>query len=107
MPVLAISYGVSGAGIGFALVGLSSLVAIYLASKYIDVDYIQSVGKPFLAAVIMGILVFIVKIFIPVSLSQLVAMIIVGLITYSLVILSIEPSLIKTIKSQIKPNENA
>lgn len=106
VPILAISYGVSGAAVGFALVGLSSLIAIYLASKYIEVNYLQSVGKPFVAATVMGFLVIAVKSLIPVSVTQLILMITAGVVSYAIVILLIEPSIVMVIKNQIKPSKN-
>lgn len=93
VPLLAFIYGLNGAAIGFTLVGLSSFVALYLVSKYVDINYLKSVGKPLIAAVLMGLTVNLVKNILPVSLQQVVTLIIVGLISYSLVMIALEPRL--------------
>lgn len=101
VPILASVYGVNGAALGFTLVGLSSFVALYLVSRYVQINYIKSVGKPFLAAIVMGSAVFIIRTLFPISLQQVILMIATGLVSYTLVILSLEPTLVQKIK-QIK-----
>lgn len=104
VPVLSYIYGLNGAAVGFTLVGLSSFVALYLVSKYVTVNFIQSVGKPLIAALIMGLAVFIVRIFLPVSLMQILSMVITGFISYSLAIIILEPTIIKLIMNRLKKN---
>lgn len=101
VPLSATLYGVNGAAFGFTLVGLSSFVALYLVSKYVEINYIKSVGKPLLAAILMGLGVLIIRLIFPVSLQQVILMIITGLVSYILLILALEPALLKMIK-QIK-----
>lgn len=100
VPPATFFYGISGAAAGFTLVGLSSFIALYLVSKYVDIDYYQSVGKPILAAFLMGTTVFFVGNFFPASLSQVIAMILTGLFFYLLVIFILEPKLLVLIKNQ-------
>lgn len=102
VPALSLIYGVNGAAIGFTLVGLSSIAALYFVSKHVDINYLQSVGKPLLATVLMGIFVFTVKNFFSVSVQQVVGMIIVGMVSYSVAILILEPKLPFFIKNQFK-----
>lgn len=100
VPLLALLYGVNGAAIGFTSVGLSSVIALYLVSKYVDINYLQSAGKPLFASILMGVLVFIIRSLLPVSVQQVIGMIIVGLISYFLVIFILEPKLLSLIKNQ-------
>lgn len=102
VPALTFLYGINGAAIGFSLVGLSSVIALYLVAKHVNVNYLQSVGKPMLSAVLMGISVFIVKNLLSVSLQQVIVMVIAGLISYAVAIFILEPKLPFLIKSQLK-----
>ncbi|MBI2599408.1 oligosaccharide flippase family protein [Candidatus Daviesbacteria bacterium] len=102
VPAFSFLYGINGAAVGFSLVGLSSIIALYLVAKHVDIDYMQSVGKPMLAALLMGLCVFIIRNFLPVSLQQVIAMTFVGLVSYSVAIFILEPKLPLLIKSQFK-----
>lgn len=90
VPILAINFGINGAAFGLTLVGLSSFVALFVVSKYVDVNYLQVVGKPLFASILMaGVLLIIKNMFTP-SFFQVGVLIIVGLIFYSLILLLIE-----------------
>ena len=102
VPLLAFLYGVNGAALGFTLVGFSSFVALYLVSKYVDINYLQSVGKPLLASSLMGVCVFLTKNIFIVSLQQVIVMVLVSLISYSLAVFILEPKLLPLIKNQFK-----
>jgi len=54
VPGLALGYGVDGAAAGYALVGVSSVVAIWAGSRYVDFQVGESVLKPAMAAAAMG-----------------------------------------------------
>ena len=102
VPALAVLYGVNGAAIGFSLVGLSSFIALYLVAKHVDINYSQSVGKPILAAALMGLFVFIVRSLFPVSIQQVLGMGVTGLVSYAAAIFILEPKLPFLIKNQFK-----
>ncbi len=102
VPPLAWLFGINGAAFGFTLVGLSSFIALYLVSKYVDINYWQSVGKPLLASALMGFCVFFAGNIFPVSLFQVVVMVIAGFIFYSLMIFLLEPGLVPKILNQFK-----
>ncbi len=102
VPGLTALYGLNGAAIGFTLVGLSSFVALYMVSKYVDIDYLRSVGKPVLASTLMGLFVFIIRSLFPVSVFQVAGMVVVGLVSYWAAIFILEPSLPFLIKNQFK-----
>lgn len=105
VPTLTLLYGVNGAAIGFTLVGFSSVIALYLVSKHVDINYLQSVGKPILASILMGFCVLTLRNFLPVSLQQVISMIIAGLVSYSLVIFILEPRLPVLIKEQFRKDK--
>ncbi len=100
VPILAFMYGLNGAAIGLTIVGLSSFIALKLVSKYVNIDYLQSVGKPILAAFLMGICVFIVKNIFKTSLQQVLTMIAISFISYLLAVMIIEPKTLTIIKNQ-------
>ncbi len=102
VPALAVSFGVTGAAIGFTLVGSSSIVALILVSKYVDINYFQSVGKPFLAASLMGGLVLLVRSVLEVSLLQVSLMGLLGFISFAGSILILEKRLFGIITNQCK-----
>lgn len=105
VPFLTSLYGVNGAAVGFTLVGLSSFVALYLVSKYVEIDYLQSVGKPLLASALMGMSVFVIRGLFSVSISQVIAMVIAGLVFYSAAIFILEPKLPLLIRDQFRKKQ--
>ncbi len=94
-------YGLNGAAFGFTLVGLTSFIALIIISKYVSIDYVQSTGKPFIATVIMGLSVFIVRSLIPISIFQVILMIGTGLILYTLSVFILEPKIVSMMKKLI------
>ncbi len=81
-PLLALRYGYNGVALGAALVAVSSVVAIYLAQKYLDFSFWQGIRKPLIATLIMGVLVWVLKSFLPGNIFGLISLIIVGGLTY-------------------------
>lgn len=100
VPLLSLFYGINGAALGFTLVGLSSFVALYLVSKYVDIDYLKSAGKPLLASTAMGVCVFFIRSIFSVSIMQVIIMVTLGLISYLIIIFILEPKLLNLIKGQ-------
>lgn len=98
VPPLALNFGVTGAALGFTLVGFSSVIALVYALKFVQINYLEVLGKPAIVATVLGIIVFIIKELFPVSLAQVVAMIIGGLVTFILSLLFIEPRLLAYLK---------
>lgn len=82
VPFLAINFGINGAAFGFAVVGTSSAVAIWIVRKQVKFDLFESGGKPLLAALLMGAAVLFARIFFPVSWVGVVGMILVGVAVY-------------------------
>lgn len=98
VPFLSILYGVNGAALGFTIVGLSSIFAIIKTQEFIQIDYIKVVGKPFLGAIVMGILLFSLKSILPINFVAVIFMALVGMISYFLLLIIIEPNLINLTK---------
>jgi len=85
VPMLGARYGVNGAAAGYALVSLSSIVAIYITRKIIPFSLFESVGKPFIATVAMGIVVLIAKQFLHDTVLNMFILVAVGGVTYACV----------------------
>lgn len=84
LPILALKFGVNGAALGYSLVGLSSVVAIYIAKKYVNFSLIESVLRPLSASLIMLIVLMIVRHFLTSSLISLGILILVGVVIYAI-----------------------
>lgn len=82
VPGLAYLYGVTGAAAGYAIVSASSVIAIYIARKYVRFSLKDSVLWPGLAATVMGILVFVARQALPVKLTSVWILIGVGAVSY-------------------------
>lgn len=98
VPILALNYGVNGAALGFTLVGLSSIVALITALKFVQINYLQIIGKPVLVSVILGAVVLIIRGLISTSLEQLLAMVVGGVFTYVVSIFLLEPKILNFLK---------
>ena len=61
LPILALKYSVVGAAVGYAIVGVSSTVAIYVARKYVHFSLLEAVFKPFVASIVMGIALLLLR----------------------------------------------
>lgn len=83
VPILSLKYGIDGAALGYALVGCSSGVAILVVRKYIAVDILNSILKPLLVSVVMGIILILIKNLLPVSFISVVILITFGIIIYA------------------------
>ena len=99
MPYLAIKYSVTGAALGSALVSTSSIVVIYLARKYISFNFLTSVIKPLLAAIGMGVILFITRGMMAPSIQWVLVLVVFGSLTYLLgIILLVGQSVITDIR---------
>lgn len=102
VPVLAKNMGVNGAAFGFLLIEVVSIVAIWIGYHAVKFDLLYSVGKPVLAAVIMGIAIRMIIVIVPHSLVGIFMLIFVGIPIYSAVIfLLVGPSLVQDTKKVV------
>ena len=83
VPYLGYKYGVNGASFAYGLVGLSSVIAIVIVKKYVNFSLSQSVLKPFLATVVMGFTIFVLRNFLNSDLKSLGILILIGVVSYS------------------------
>ena len=98
IPFLAIRYGVNGAALGYALVSASSVVAIFIARRYVAFDLSTPVFKPLLAALGMGTILFIVRNLMTPSIQWIFVLIIFGGLAYVFsMILLVGGSLLKDV----------
>jgi len=82
VPTLGYVYGVNGAAAGYAIVSSSSVIAIYIARKHVKFSIIDGALKTFLASMLMGIVIFIIRAMLETSFNNMVIMIIIGGISY-------------------------
>ncbi|OGM03111.1 hypothetical protein A2115_03410 [Candidatus Woesebacteria bacterium GWA1_41_8] len=82
VPALAIRFGVGGAALGYALVGVSSVVAIYVARRHVHFSLWESVFKPAISTVVMGLVLFFTRRILPISLTSVILMVFLGTATY-------------------------
>jgi O-antigen/teichoic acid export membrane protein len=103
IPILAIKFGVVGASIGYSLVGASSIVAILIAKKYVNFSLTNSMIKPGIGAVVMGVTLIIIKRFLPVSVNSMILLTLLGSIIYGASMLSMMGlSLVEDAKRSVK-----
>jgi O-antigen/teichoic acid export membrane protein len=103
IPLFATKFGVTGASIGYALVGASSIIAIIIAKKYVNFSITNSMIKPAIGAFVMGAALFIIKRFLPTSVNSMIILTIVGMIIYGTSMLSMMGlSLVADVKKSLK-----
>ncbi len=89
LPALAISSGVTGVALGFAIIGTSSLVAIYVANKYVNVNFMLSVLKPLAASLIMAGIIFAVRNLVTVNIYGVGILVALGASVYAVSLISL------------------
>lgn len=103
VPVLAIKYGVSGAAAAYALVGTSSIIAIYVARLYVKFSLANSVFRPAIAAILMSGVLVAVRSQLPVRLSSVGILIVLGSFSYFLAIyFLVGSSIVKDVKKSFQ-----
>lgn len=103
VPGLALKFGIKGAALGYALVGLSSTVAIIIARRQVKFSLIYSFIKPLVSGLIMGGVLFYVRGLLPVRLASVWILIGLGAIIYiSSIYLLVGSSLKDDVKKSFK-----
>lgn len=103
IPVLAKYYGVNGAAAGYAIVGASSVVAIFIAKKYVNFSLSDSILKPAFAAAVMAGVLLIIRNILPQTAYSLWILIIVGICVYGVLMIGlIGVSLLEDAKRSVK-----
>ncbi|MBU2036302.1 oligosaccharide flippase family protein [Patescibacteria group bacterium] len=102
VPILAIKYGVNGAAFGYSVVGFSSIIAIFIARQYVRFSLIDSAFKPALSAIVMGILLYLLRGYLPQNMKSVIILIVIGIVIYlSLSFVLIGQSLVTDIKKSV------
>lgn len=86
VPMLALKYGINGAALGYSLVGASSVVAMYVAHRYVKYSIIGSVIVPGLAAAFMALAMLFARGFLPTSIYGVVVLGLIGIVLYVFII---------------------
>lgn len=103
IPILSIKYGVTGASIGYSLVGISSLVAIFISKKYVNFSIGDSMVKPLVGTLVMGAVLYLVRGFLDVSVNSMLILGLIGVLVYgSSMISMMGVSLIEDAKKSFK-----
>ncbi len=103
IPILSIKFGVIGASVGYALVGSSSIVAIINAKRYVNFSILDSMAKPLIGSVIMGVTLLILRKFLDVSINSMLILGLIGILIYgSSMISMMGVSLIEDAKKSYK-----
>jgi O-antigen/teichoic acid export membrane protein len=99
VPFLAVRYGASGAAVGYAVVGASSVVAIFIVKKYVNFSLVESTIKPFVAAVAMTVVLIILRAVLPLRFYSVAVLGITGIAVYfASIFILIGPSIITDVK---------
>lgn len=88
VPLFSSRLGALGASIAYALVGVSSLVAIYQAKKYVNFSITDSIAKPLFGSFIMAIVIIFVKRYLDVSWLSFEILVLTGVIAYGVSMVS-------------------
>ncbi|KKU63378.1 MAG: Polysaccharide biosynthesis protein [Candidatus Woesebacteria bacterium GW2011_GWC2_47_16] len=103
VPALAIKYGVNGAALGYAIVGSSSVVAIYIARRFVSFSLLESAVRPLAASLVMAITLLIARSFLPVNFLSVWILIFLGIVVYGVsVYLIIGVSIVSDVKKSIQ-----
>jgi O-antigen/teichoic acid export membrane protein len=81
-PFLAIKYGANGVALGAAIVSLSSIVAIWVAKRYLIFNFFKSIIKPTVAAILMGLLILILGNLLVKNILTVLILIMIGSLFY-------------------------
>lgn len=88
IPILGLKFGVVGASIGYSLVGASSIVAIIIAKKYVNFGVIDSIIKPLIGSLAMGLVLVFVRKFLDTSINSMLILSLVGILVYASAMIS-------------------
>jgi len=82
VPTMAKYYSINGAALGYSLVGLSSMIAIFIVYRIIKFSLYKSIFVPAIAASVMGFALLIIRARMLVSVTAIGVLIVCGAITY-------------------------
>ncbi len=95
IPLLSIKWNFIGASVGYFLVSTSSFLAYIKVKELINFDAFYSIGKPFVASLLMGLLLYVFKgVFDSVSLISFFSTVFLGGVIYFLLLFSMTGKLL-------------
>lgn len=86
-PILAYFYGYFGVALASAIISFTSIVPIMIVFKLIRVDILNNVWQPLAASLVMALIVYIVSLFLPITLLSIIILVVLGVMIYSGLIL--------------------
>lgn len=84
VPLLARYYGVNGAAFAYALIGVSSIIAIYISHKAVEFSLYEAVFKPALGSLIMGLVLIFIKGILAINLTSILILVGLGVVLYTI-----------------------
>jgi PST family polysaccharide transporter len=103
VPYLAFKYSVVGAAAGYALVGATSVIAIYIARRQVKFSLVDGIVQPALATFVMGGILLLIRRILSINFYSVWILVGTGVISYSLTIyLLVGPSIIDDVKKAFK-----
>lgn len=88
IPFLGSKFGPTGAAIGYSLVGVSSVIAIFISRRFVNFSITDSIVKPAIGSVVMGLVLVVAKKFFPINLYSLGILSAIGLGAYFISMIS-------------------
>ncbi len=102
VPILSMRFGMLGFPLTLMLLSLTFIAVMYVARKYVEFKFLDSIAAPFVASLIMGIMVYVVKQTSP-SYTGLFLAIGSGIVTYiSVLYLIFKINIIDELKTLVK-----
>lgn len=89
VPYLALSFGVNGAALGYAVVGVSSIVVVAIVKKLVNFSIKESIIKPLIGALLMGITLHFVRSFLSEGVVTISVLIVLGVVFYVIIMYKI------------------
>jgi O-antigen/teichoic acid export membrane protein len=103
IPFLSKKWGVNGAALGYAIVGVSSFIVFYIIKKIVDWSIKNSVVKPLIAALLMGAILFLIRNILSYNIISLIALIAIGAFVYGcLLYFLVGPSFFYDVKKGVR-----
>ncbi len=102
VPYLALNYSVNGAALGYAIVGTSSVIAIFIVYRIINFSIYKSIVIPAIASMMMAVLLLGIRLIYFEGILSVMILVITGGISYIVIsYLMIGPSIFKDAKKVI------
>ncbi|KKQ14678.1 MAG: Polysaccharide biosynthesis protein [Candidatus Daviesbacteria bacterium GW2011_GWA1_36_8] len=103
VPYLATKQGLTGAALGYALVGSSSVVVIFIVKRYVNFSLSQSAIRPLIATLAMSFVLLVLRPLLPFTLYSVLVLALTGISVYMVsLILLVGPTVIQDVKKAFK-----